>query len=115
LRGSRLYQQSGRQFFPDQIEAGKVIQRGLHQRWELHSAEVPDARRDLSEVRAGLDCVTAQMIRQFKRMDEVPCLRRQDAEDLFITRYFAALPPWQLPRLHQAAAMFAVRSFLVAA
>jgi len=47
-------------------------------------------------------------------MDELPCLRRQDTEELFI-KYFAALSPWQLPRLYQAAAFFALRSILIAA
>jgi chorismate mutase len=115
LCGSRLYQQSGKQFFPDQIEASKVIQRGLHQRWQLHPDEVPVVRRGLPEIRVELDCINTQMIRQFQSMDEIPFLGRQDARDLFINRYFAALPTWQLPRLHQAAALFALRSFLIAA
>jgi chorismate mutase len=113
LRGIRLYQQSGKQFFPDQIEASKVIQRGLHQRWQLHPDEIPAVRRDLPEIRVELDSINAQMIRQFQCMNEVPYLERQDAGDLLINRYFAALPTWQLPRLHQAAALFALRSFLM--
>jgi chorismate mutase-like protein len=115
LCGIRLYQQSGKQFFRDQIEANKVIQRGLHQRWQLHPDEVLAVRRDLFQIRVELDSINTQMIRQVQRMDELPYLGRQDTPDLFINRYFAALPTWQLPRLHQAAALFALRSFLIAA
>lgn len=115
LRGIRLHQQSRKQFFRDQIEANKVIQRGLHQRWQLHPDEVPAVLRDLSEIRAELDSINTQMIRQVQCMDELPNPGCQDAADLFINRYFAALPASQLPRLHQAAALFALRSFLIAA
>jgi chorismate mutase len=112
LNSIGAYRKIGRQFFRDQIEANKVIQRGLHQRWYAHPEEVPGVRRDLAaEVRPELDRITAQMMRQFKYMDEVPHLRRGYLEDLVAVEFFTELSLPQLPELHRHAAVFALRSF----
>jgi chorismate mutase len=112
LNRTGLYQKIGRQFFQDQIEANKVIQRGLHHRWYAHPQEVPAVRRDLAaEVRPKLDRITRQMMREFTHMDELPYLRLGYIEDLVAQQFFAELSGPQLPQLHRSAAVFALRSF----
>ncbi|MEU0244268.1 chorismate mutase [Streptomyces sp. NPDC006235] len=49
--------------FRDQIEANKLVQRGLYARWEAHPAERPTERPDLAkEVRPALDRITTQLL-----------------------------------------------------
>ncbi|NLU67476.1 chorismate mutase [Streptomyces sp. HNM0574] len=49
--------------FRDQIEANKLVQRGLHARWERHPAERPAQRPDLAkEVRPVLDRITGELL-----------------------------------------------------
>jgi chorismate mutase len=51
------------EFFRDQIEANKVVQRGLHALWADHPELRPAARPDLAgEVRPRLDELTAQIL-----------------------------------------------------
>jgi chorismate mutase len=115
LNDVRLYEQIGIQFFRDQIEASKVIQRGLHHRWYRHPDEVPAANPDLAaEVRPKLDQITTEIIREFKCMNETPRFTHAEIIDL-IDKQFAALPPSrQLPGLHRDAALFAMRAFFQA-
>ena len=55
------------QFFRDQIEANKVVQRGLHSRWDTDPETRPMNRPDLSsEVRPQLDEITHQILLQFR-------------------------------------------------
>ncbi len=111
LNRTGLYQKIGRQFFRDQIDANKVIQRGLHHRWDAHPREVPAVHRNLAaEVRPKLYRITTQMMRQFKCMDELPHLRLGYIAEIVATRYFTELSLPQLPRLHRYAAVFALRS-----
>jgi chorismate mutase len=42
-------------FFRAQIEANKVVQRGLYARWDTHPSEVPATRPDLGEIRPVID------------------------------------------------------------
>ncbi|MFJ1761664.1 gamma subclass chorismate mutase AroQ [Amycolatopsis sp. NPDC088138] len=42
-------------FFRAQVEASKVVQRGLHARWAAHPSEIPADRPDLSELRPVID------------------------------------------------------------
>jgi chorismate mutase len=42
-------------FFRAQIEANKVVQRGLYARWDTHPSEVPPTRPDLGEIRPVID------------------------------------------------------------
>ncbi|MFF3565335.1 gamma subclass chorismate mutase AroQ [Streptomyces sp. NPDC002574] len=47
----------------DQIEAGKLVQRGLYRSWERHSAQRPRTRPDLARtVRPRLDRVDAELL-----------------------------------------------------
>jgi chorismate mutase len=116
LSASGHYRQAGLQFFTDQIEASKVIQRGLHHRWHAHPEEVPPACRSLAtEIRPELDQITRQLIRQFESAPGIPRMRRADVAALVDKRLATALPARQLPRLHRHAALFAMRSLCVEA
>ncbi|MFC8073990.1 gamma subclass chorismate mutase AroQ [Streptomyces sp. NPDC057307] len=49
--------------FRDQIEASKVVQRGLYSRWDKHPEERPTQRPDLDkEVRPALDRITTRLL-----------------------------------------------------
>jgi chorismate mutase len=112
LNGSGLYQRIGMQFFRDQIEANKVIQRELHHRWNRHPEEVPAANPDLvAEIRPQLDQLTKQIIHQFQSINKIPRLACGDIKDLIDRKFPATTPGVQLPNLHRNAAIFAMRSF----
>jgi chorismate mutase len=111
LNVSALSHRMGMQFFRDQIEASKVVQRGLHHRWHRHPEEIPVANPDLAaEVRPKLDRITAQIIQQFRCIDEAPCFKPGDIADLIDRRFTGAMPERHLPGLHRHAAAFAMRS-----
>ncbi|MGW3958700.1 chorismate mutase [Amycolatopsis sp. NPDC005003] len=42
-------------FFHAQIEANKLVQRGLYARWDAHPAEAPTTRPDLGQIRPVID------------------------------------------------------------
>ncbi|WP_405676458.1 chorismate mutase [Streptomyces sp. NBC_01511] len=49
--------------FGDQIEANKLVQRGLYARWDAHPDERPTQRPDLDkEVRPALDRITTRLL-----------------------------------------------------
>jgi chorismate mutase len=49
--------------FRDQIEANKLVQRGLYARWDAHPDERPTERPDLAtEVRPALDRITTRLL-----------------------------------------------------
>ncbi|MBB4686491.1 chorismate mutase [Amycolatopsis jiangsuensis] len=51
-------------FFRDQIEASKVVQRGLFARWTAHPGEAPTTRPDLAVIREELDALTTRLLDQ---------------------------------------------------
>jgi chorismate mutase len=51
-----------RSVFFGQIEANKVVQRGLHTRWQFDPAAAPTTRPDLSTVRPEIDHVNVALI-----------------------------------------------------
>jgi chorismate mutase len=54
-------------FFRDQIEASKVVQRGLYQLWRAHPAQRPADRPDLGkQVRPEIDRLTTDILRQLR-------------------------------------------------
>lgn len=111
LKGTGKLRDAGLQFARDQIEADRVIQRGLYLRWYAHPEEVPVVGRELTgQIRLDLDRVTIQLMRPFNQRTTLPRLRRDLIEDV-IERQFAAMPPPPLPRLYRHAALFALRSF----
>lgn len=50
-------------FFRQQIEANKLVQRALHQRWNADPAEAPAARPDLAQVRDEINRINVEMVR----------------------------------------------------
>ncbi|WP_325704091.1 gamma subclass chorismate mutase AroQ [Pseudonocardia sp.] len=55
------------QFFRDQIEASKVVQRGLYQLWTAHPELRPTTKPDLSKtVRPELDALTTEIMHQLQ-------------------------------------------------
>ena len=113
LQGPGLPQQIARQFLADQLEANKIVQRQLHQRWHEHPEEVPAARRSLSEeIRPDLDSITAQMIGEFTHMNEVRHVRYGYIEDLVDAKLLTKMPSQDLQKAHRDAAVFALKSFV---
>jgi chorismate mutase len=105
------YQRTATQFFRDQIEANKVIQRGLHHRWHAHPEEAQPAYSSLaSEVRPKLDGISRQILLQLASVAEMPQVSFGDVADLVDRQLSAEVSARQLPRLHRAAALFAMRS-----
>lgn len=49
--------------FRDQIEASKIVQRGLHRRWAAHPAQAPTERPDLAVVRTEINRVNDALVR----------------------------------------------------
>ncbi len=62
----------GVRFFRAQIEANKVVQRGLFERWTAHPDQQPAERPDLAkEVRPQLDRITGQILEQLVNTRQV--------------------------------------------
>ncbi|MCL7497696.1 chorismate mutase [Streptomyces sp. MCA2] len=53
--------------FRDQIEASKVVQRGLHRRWHADPAQAPTTRPDLDEVRKEINRINGELVRAIAR------------------------------------------------
>ena len=49
-------------FFRDQIEANKIVQRGLFAYWTAHPGQAPTTRPDLSAIRPGIDRITDSLL-----------------------------------------------------
>jgi chorismate mutase len=99
-------------FFRDQIEANKVVQRGLYARWEAHPDEVPTSRPDLAtEVRPALDRLNASLLAEFAAA-RASRARRGCGVRLTVT---VRLVAWQrhLDALHRRALTTAVPSVCV--
>jgi chorismate mutase len=59
-------------FFQAQIEANKIVQRGLFRYWASNPAQRPTKRPDLAtEVRPQLDRITAEILRQLRATLEI--------------------------------------------
>jgi len=57
--------------FRDQIEASKLVQRGLHAHWSAHPDEQPTERPDLGEIRPELDRLGEAILLQLRDTDEL--------------------------------------------
>lgn len=65
--GLGLDPQAAQAVFRDQIEANKLVQRGLYARWDAHPELRPTERPDLvKEVRPQLDRITAELLTALK-------------------------------------------------
>lgn len=49
--------------FRDQIEANKVVQRGLYRQWDANPAQAPTERPDLQEVRKEINRINGELVR----------------------------------------------------
>ncbi|MEU7576225.1 chorismate mutase [Streptomyces sp. NPDC041068] len=49
--------------FRDQIEANKVVQRGLFRRWDADPSQAPTERPDLAEVRKEINRINTELVR----------------------------------------------------
>ncbi|KUL38420.1 chorismate mutase [Streptomyces sp. NRRL F-4489] len=49
--------------FRDQIEASKLVQRGLHRRWTADPAQAPTTRPDLAQVREEINRINGELVR----------------------------------------------------
>ncbi|RNG22664.1 chorismate mutase, partial [Streptomyces botrytidirepellens] len=49
--------------FRDQIEASKVVQRGLYRRWQADPSSAPTERPDLGEVRLEINRINGELVR----------------------------------------------------
>ncbi|WP_207755678.1 gamma subclass chorismate mutase AroQ [Nonomuraea cypriaca] len=66
-RSIGLAPKDGVDFFTAQIEAAKVVQRGLYAHWKAHPELRPSERPELAtEVRPRLDLLTTRILRQLK-------------------------------------------------
>jgi chorismate mutase len=95
-------------FFGDQIEANKVVQRGLYQLWTAHPELRPADRPDLTKtVRPELDQLTDQILRGLSSTRSVrhagaSCVQRRDQA--------SATAGQSLDPLHREALAVALRS-----
>jgi chorismate mutase len=96
-------------FFRAQIEANKIVQRGLFQRWQRHPAEQPTERPDLAkEVRPQLDRITGQILEQLRTTTDI---RRPGVECVTgrLTAELSADLVNRLDRLHRNAVAVSLR------
>ncbi|GAB7040169.1 MULTISPECIES: gamma subclass chorismate mutase AroQ [Catenuloplanes] len=96
-------------FFRAQIEASKVVQRGLFDRWTAHPEQAPTERPDLAtEVRPQLDRITIEFIGQLAATEDV----RGPGARCAVSLAFAAISAdhrYHLDALHESALREAVR------
>ncbi|WP_433681728.1 gamma subclass chorismate mutase AroQ [Nocardia sp. CA-119907] len=90
-----------RQVFFGQIEANKIVQRGLITRWRFDPAEVPSTPPDLAAVRPVIDRVNVEIVDQL-------ALRRAEltgpnCAERLAPSVFGALTSGHADALHQAA------------
>jgi chorismate mutase len=100
----------GLAFFSDQIEASKVVQRGLHARWRDYPQEVPRLSRDLAaEIRPELDVINEGMLSLLANLKGVPPLLRR-CVDVFDIGLSGSPALASSAALRWAAARIALRS-----
>ena len=101
----------GMEFVRDQIEANKVIQRGLHRYWAEHPEEFPATRRDLTaELRPQFDIVNRHMLLLLIGLENVPPVRRSHISALFDRKLRTSMALCPLPELRRDAAGIALRA-----
>jgi chorismate mutase len=101
----------GVEFFRDQIEANKVIQRGLHRHWGEHPGESRGGHRHLTaELRPQLDIVDSHMLLALSHMENMPVVRRTHIDGLFDRKLRTSPALRQLGELRQDASDIALRS-----
>nr|WP_238357278.1 gamma subclass chorismate mutase AroQ [Kribbella italica] len=89
-------------FFRDQVEASKVVQRGLFARWTAHPDEAPTTRPDLNEIRATLDRLTTDLLQALRSTTYVRHAGLRCAVDL-TTSSILTVAEHRLDHLHTQA------------
>jgi chorismate mutase len=88
--------------FRDQIEANKIVQRGLIARWTAHPDEAPTERPDLQkEVRPILDRITDRLLADLKATQDVR--GKPSCRPRLAVSYFKVSKRDHLDSLHTAA------------
>jgi chorismate mutase-like protein len=101
----------GMEFFRDQIEANKVIQRGLHRYWDEHPEEFPVRHRHLTaELRPQLDIANRHMLLVLIRMKNMPPVWRSHIDGLFDRKLRTSIALRRLGEIRRDAADIALRS-----
>jgi chorismate mutase len=101
----------GMEFFSDQIEANKVIQRGLHRYWDEHPKEFLGVHRDLTaELRLQLGILNSQMLLALVHLENIPPVGRSHIDGLFDRKLRTSATLRKLPTLRRDAAEIALRS-----
>ena len=101
----------GMEFVRDQIEANKVVQRGLHRHWADHPEEFAAMRRDLTaELRPQFDLVNRHMLLLLIGLKNAPPVRRSHIDALFDRKLRSSMALGQVPGLRRDAAGIALRS-----
>ncbi|MEV6832622.1 chorismate mutase [Amycolatopsis sp. NPDC051102] len=62
-------------FFHAQIEANKLVQRGLYARWDAHPAEAPTTRPDLGRIRPVIDRLNTGLLTELAATTRVRAAR----------------------------------------
>jgi chorismate mutase len=84
-------------FFRAQIEANKLVQRGLYARWAAHPAEAPSTRPDLAQIRPVIDGLNTGLLTELAATTPVrearscPIRQRVTAEVAEVVHRFDAL------------------------
>lgn len=95
-------------FFRAQIEANKVVQRGLYALWTEHPGLRPGERPDLGgEVRPRLDQLTTEIVRELKATQEVRAAA--GCRELLANSRLSAEVRFRLDALHRRALTIALR------
>jgi chorismate mutase len=101
----------GMGFFRDQIEANKVIQRGLHRYWDEHPEEFPGGHHHLTaELRPQLDIFNSHMLLALVHMENIPPVGRSHIDGLFDRKLRTSAALRKLGTLRRDAAEIALRS-----
>jgi chorismate mutase len=84
-------------FFRAQIQANKVVQRGLYARWDAHPSEVPTTRPDLGQIRPVIDRLNSGLLTELaatipaRKARSCPAHQRVAAGVADVVHHFDAL------------------------
>ena len=94
-------------FFQQQINASKLVQQGLFDRWTAHPEQAPTTRPDLGTIRAELDQLTTELLQQLLAQQPVLSHEAPCRIDLGLADVTAALSD-HLDALHRKALQVAL-------
>lgn len=98
-------------FFRDQIEANKVLQRGLYRYWRAKPGDLPERKRDLAtEIRPELDRVNRHLMLLLPSVPRLSLEQLNAYEDLLDLELSACSFLWRLSRTRREVAVTALQS-----